>query len=353
MGSEATVYVVVLNWNGWEDTIECLESLQHLDQTPYVIILCDNGSSDSSLERIRDWADGGVAAATTEFPPFNRFGVTPKPIPYLDLKRHEIGAKLRGDHRLVLIDNGGNLGFAGGNNVGIRYALSHDDCAYVWVLNNDTVVDPDAAQAMVRAFAADRSLGMCGSQIRFYAKPAVIQSYGGTLNRLFCTTMNLFNGVPADAVKRAPQDIDFVPGASMMVSKAFVDRIGLMAEDYFLYFEEIDWAQRGKRAFRLAVAKDSIVYHRGGSSIGSPRASGIAGVRSEYFLLHNRLVFARKFFPWTAAVVAAGLVVSVAKRAFRGRWRHAQIAACALLGIVPKALRQANSPALAQRAQHS
>ena len=335
---QATVYIVVLNWNGWTDTTECLESLFHLRDVSSAVIVCDNGSSDDSLARLRAWAGGELRARRTPF--LADADACPKPLAFLELKATEIETRGRGDNRLVLIDNGSNLGFACGNNVGIAYALRHDDCAFVWVLNNDTVVDPLAARALVDTFLADPTIGMCGSQVRFYGKPGIIQSFGGTLNRWFCTTMNLYNGVPASAAATSPRRIDFIPGSSMMVSKAFTERVGLMADDYFLYFEEIDWAERGRGTFRLALSAESVVYHRGGSSIGSPREHGIGGIRSEYFLLHNRFVFAKKFFPWAAPVVAAGLVVSVVKRLIRGQWRRARIAVCALLGIVPEAIRQ-------------
>src|SRR5205823_8707075 len=125
------------------------------------------------------------------------------------------------------------------------------------ILNNDTVVDSAAARGLVDTFRSNVRIGICGSQIRFYTNPAIVQSFGGILNRLFCTTMNLFNGVPTIDVPNAPEHIDFIPGASMMVSRAFVDKVGLMADDYFLYFEEIDWAERGRVDFALAVAATS------------------------------------------------------------------------------------------------
>ena len=335
-----TVYIVVLNWNRWDYTIECLESLHLLRDIEYVIVVCDNGSSDDSLSQLRAWARGDIPARRTALPSLVQEGGCPKPIGLLELKANEIGTRMRGRHRVVLIENGANLGFAGGNNVGISYAMCHDDCAFIWILNNDTVVDPGAARALVDAFKSEPRLGMCGSQIRFYTKPNVIQAFGGTLNRLFCTTINLSNGEPAQSVTRAPAHIDFVPGSSMMVSRAFTEKVGLMAEDYFIYFEEIDWAERGRANFKLSVAPKSIVYHRGGSTIGSPRERGVAGIRSEYFLLRNRLVFARKFFPRTTLIVAGGLVVSTVKRLGHGEWRRAGIAASALFGLLPAALKE-------------
>src|SRR5271170_2058279 len=149
--TQSHVYVILLNWNGWRDTIECLESVFRLDHQRITVILCDNASSDKSMEKIEDWASGRIAASCSSadlarlvLPPI------PKPISCDYVRTSRAGtASPSPDVRLVLIQTGANLGFAGGNNVGIRYALSRDDCDYVWLLNNDTVVEPNSLSAML------------------------------------------------------------------------------------------------------------------------------------------------------------------------------------------------------------
>ena len=124
----------------------------------------------------------------------------------------------------------------------------------------------------------------------------------------------------------------------MLVTRSFLEHVGLMAEDYFLYFEEIDWAQRGKSSHELAVCLKSVVYHRGAASIGSPREVGQRGVRSEYYLLRGRLLFARKFYRGRVWAVYLGLLASILKRVLRGQWTRARVAVCALTGVRPSGL---------------
>jgi GT2 family glycosyltransferase len=329
---EGRVFIVILNWNGWRDTIECLESVFRLEGDGVVSIVCDNGSGDSSLERITEWAGGGLDARKT---PFLDGDPVPKPISYRRYSRDEAERGPVDVAPLVLIDNGANLGFAGGCNVGIRYALRRPECGYVWLLNNDTVVDPAALREMLALCRANPRLGICGSQIRLYGSPGRIQVFGGLLNRWLCTTHGLYCGADASRVTAPPGRIDYVPGASVLVTRPFLEKIGLMCEEYFLYFEEIDWAERGRGTFDVGVCVKSLVFHRGAASIGSPREPGERGVRSEYFLLRSRLLFARKFFRRRLPVVYCGLVISILKRVMRGQWLRARVALCALLGVRP------------------
>ena len=148
------VYVALLNWNGWGDTLECLESLFRSDYSDFQVIVCDNGSEDGSMDHLEAWAEGRVdiaggcrdqRLARFSFPP------APKPIPYVVHGRGAAEAGGGGSDssaRLILIESGANLGFAGGYNIALRYALARDDFAYIWLLNNDTVVNGDALSAV-------------------------------------------------------------------------------------------------------------------------------------------------------------------------------------------------------------
>lgn len=329
------VYVVLLNWNGWRDTIECLESVFRLEGQRFVAVVCDNASSDGSMDRIVAWARGEHAAANT---PFLASAPIAKPVAFDRVSRIEAERGPAVAAPLVLIDNGANLGFAGGCNVGIRYALTRADCAHVWLLNNDSVVEPATLRELVAVCESRPRVGICGSQVRYYDAPQRVQTFGGLLNRWFCTTHSIACGVESSMVKAAPAQIDYVPGASMLVTRAFLEQVGLMAEHYFLYFEEIDWAERGRGRFDLAVCRTSLVYHRGAASIGSPADGGERGMRSEYFLLRGRVLFAKRFYRARLCVVYLGLLASICTRVRRGQWRRARVALCAAAGIHPFAL---------------
>ncbi len=307
------VHIVVLNWNGWRDTTACLEAIQRLDHPAVTAIVCDNGSTDGSPDRFDEWAARPREDGWT-------------------VRRHRDGplAPASGG-AIVFVDNGANLGFAGGCNVGIRLALTDPDCAYVWLLNNDTIPDPHALTAMVETCARDPRIGICGSQVRFAGARQRVQSQGGRLNRWFCTTHLLAAGAaPEPAVAELDGPIDFVPGASMLVPRAYLEHVGLMAEEYFLYFEEIDWAERGRRRFRFAIEPASVVYHIGGASIGNASDVGDRGLRADWYLLRGRLMFARKFYKRFLPTVYAGMLVSIARRFVRGDRRRAMVALYAL-----------------------
>src|SRR3981081_193336 len=146
VNGQSQVYVVLLKWKGWKDTIECLESVLRLSYPRYTVIVCDNASSDGSMEKIQGWAKGFVATSC-DSPDLARLTLPsiPKPLGFdYIFPSGAAGTSLSSGSRLLLIQTGANLGFAGGNNVGIRYALARGDCDYIWLLNNDTVVEPDS-----------------------------------------------------------------------------------------------------------------------------------------------------------------------------------------------------------------
>ncbi|MGK7368687.1 MAG: glycosyltransferase family 2 protein, partial [Candidatus Halalkalibacterium sp. M3_1C_030] len=135
--TEPKVHIIILNWNGKEDTIECLNSLKALEYPNFEIVVVDNASSDGSVSEIKD-----------KFP------------------------------ETTLLESEINRGYAGGNNIGLRYALNHDS-DYAWILNNDTVVDKNALGSLVKKMKIDGSIGICGSRLVYYHDRETIQALGG------------------------------------------------------------------------------------------------------------------------------------------------------------------------------
>lgn len=300
------VAVLLLNWNGWRDTLECLDSLLNLDYPNFQIVLCDNGSTDDSLNQVTSWAEQNAIA-------------------YCTLARPDAeNASRVFQEKLIIIENQANLGFAGGNNVGLRFALSQA-FEYVWLLNTDTTVHPDALKKLIEPMTADANIGMCGSTLLYYHAPDTIQTLcGGTINRRTGEPNHIgaFQKFEppisqADVLKQ----LDYVMGASMLVSRKFLEEIGLMEEQYFLYYEEIDWAERAKGKFKLGYAPESIVYHKEGRSVGNqPKAYSHTSI---YFMTRSRVKFMRKFFPKALPFVYARLLVSIAGQYAKGNWRRA------------------------------
>lgn len=320
------VYVVILNWNGWGDTIECLESVFRLNYQNYTVIVCDNDSSDNSFERIKAWAEGSLdvwsntnnSLRSASYPPVD------KPIPFMDLEISSVDEIVKHEIPLVLIKNSSNLGFAAGNNVGLRYVIKEDDFEYVWLLNNDTVVQPDALQHLVERMREKPSAGICGSTLYYYDKTELVQSQGGsTYNKWLGFAKQISFKKPSNqllSIDEVERQIDYVAGASMLVSRNFLLDIGLMSEDYFLYFEEIDWSVRGTKNYQLGYAEKSIVYHKEGASIGTSPVSKNRSVMSEYFLVRNRFIFTLKYFPFTIPTIFAVFLIILINRIRRGEW---------------------------------
>jgi GT2 family glycosyltransferase len=329
--SVSRVYVLILNWNGWKDTIECLESVFRNEAKDYRVIVCDNDSQDDSVAHIKAWAEGRLDVAlrpndglrALSFPPVN------KPINFVEYNRGTAetgGDSDRDDVKLVLIATGGNLGFAGGNNVGLRYALARDDFDYVWLLNNDTVIKCDALEHMIARMQRMPSAGVCGSTLFYYSMPDIVQACGGgTYNKWLGTTQMLGSFSPIGSVSAdiVEDKLIFVAGASMLVSRAFLQQIGLMEEKYFLYYEEIDWSTRAGKRFRLCYAQDSLVYHKEGSSIGTnstePHKKSLT---ADYYGVRSRLIFASLFYPRYLAFIYVGLIPVFINRIRRKQWRH-------------------------------
>ena len=282
------VFVVVLNWNGWRDTDACLKSLTGLGYPDYKIVVVDNASSDGSEKELR--------------------------------ARHPT---------LTLLQSGANLGFAGGNNVGLRYALKHG-AEYVWLLNNDTLVEPDALTQLIAKMQREPELGLCGSTLLYESQRDSVQALGGArYNRWLGSVQHVgqHETWPQDVdEKEVEGQLDYLIGASTFVSRLFLETIGLMQNDYFLYFEELDWAARARGKFRLGYAAKSIVYHKEGSSIGATdRAKAGKSYTADLYALKNRVRFTRRFYPYALPSVYLGLLAALVNRVRRRQWRRVEL----------------------------
>jgi GT2 family glycosyltransferase len=332
VSSHRRALVCVLNWNGWQDTLECLETVARSRGVSFQIVVLDNGSTDVSLQRIRDWADGRYRVeAPHRFSHLFR-SERPRPIRIAEFARADFDRlDVAIDANLVLVRNEENLGFAGGLNVGIRYALRAGTFDHVWLLNNDTVVEPDALLSLIERTDADPRIGLCGSTLVFYDDPKVVQAYGGfRYNRWLGIPVPIGQGEAWDGAKRgvdpqAERRMNGIQGASVLVPIAFLRDVGELSEDYFLYFEEQDWAERARRAdYTLGYAPASIVYHKEGRSTGNN--SGNLTSRSEladHYQIQSRILFTRKFHPAALPTVYLGMAGVVVNRVRRRQFRRA------------------------------
>lgn len=335
------VAIVLLNWNNWQDTLECLESVLKLDYPNFRVILCDNASQDGSLDVIKTWALGGRGFVPASANPLRVISIPPvsKPISYWEYTQDEAekGGDLKEQSPLVLIQNKANLGFAGGNNVALRYVLVRHEFTYAWLLNVDTVVKPDALKKLVQCMAANPGAGLAGSTLLYYDAPDKVQALGGaTYNRWLGIARHLGTGqsihqlIDANAITR---QLDYIMAASLIVSIYFLKEIGLMEETYFLFFEEIDWVTRARGRYTLAYAPESIVYHREGRSSGANATPSARSLKAEFYNFRNRLRFTQKFYPYALPTVWFGLVLTIINSLYRGQGKRAKLALEILLGL--------------------
>lgn len=258
IGKSSLVYVVLLNYNGTQDTVECIQSLLQLDYPNYRILVIDNGSAASCVEEVKKTFPGVEG-----------------------------------------MDSGGNLGFAGGCNLGIRLALEQG-AQYVWLLNNDTVVERETLTALVRGLEADQECGMVGSKVLTYGTRRIDSAGGRLLPFLLLHgwTENIGSGETDRGQYDRDREVDYAPGASMLVRAAAIRETGVMEERYFLYFEETDWCLRMKeKGWKIRYCYQSVVHHKGSQSVGG------RSPLQNYYCARNGLFFIRRFYPlllWTA-----------------------------------------------------
>lgn len=316
-GGQPHVYVIILNWNGWRDTIACLESVLRLDYDNFCVVVCDNGSTDDSSTQILNWASVEMAARSQVdcimSSVVNGDGI---------VAGQFRTTKPNGD--LTLLQNHANLGFAGGNNTGLKFALARGDCDYAWLLNNDTIVEPDSLARLVEKMQASTGAGICGSTLLYFNERQTVQARGASYSKWFARARHV--GALASANEPIDEDacarkMDYVVGASMLVSKRFLEEIGLISEEYFLYFEELDWLLRARGKYGFAYASRSVVYHKEGATTGATTAK--KSRTGEYYGTRARILFTRKFYPYALPTVLLAVTAAALVQALRGRYGNA------------------------------
>jgi len=276
------VYVIIVNYNGWPDTVECLRSLFASDYPDVRAIVLDNASQDDSVERLRD----------------------------------EIRASAL-DSRVQLRRCAANLGFAGASNAGLRDALATDPHAYTLLLNNDTRIAPTAVRQMVELAEATPHLGAVGATVLRYAQPDTVEMYAGaTVSRATAMVSLAGSGARRDAPRPISIALDYVSACCLLTNADAVRRVGLLDERFFLYSEDADWGIRMRDAgLTLAWCRAAEVWHKGGGSVVHRSAL------HDYYMVRAALMLVRKharpFLPWA---LAYWLWRGVLPKLVRGQW---------------------------------
>jgi GT2 family glycosyltransferase len=259
------VAIVILNWNGWRDTLECLKSLEKLESPNVQIIVVDNASLDDSVLQLR-----------SAYP------------------------------KLDLICNSTNLGFGAGNNVGIRLALE-SNADLIWLLNNDTAVEANTLSSMIFMMDSDPSVGAVGSVLYDFAPRDRVQVWGGG-------GINLFTGFSWHL--KAAGDCNYLIAASVLLRTDALRAVGLFDERFFYTWEDVDLCFRLRTGgWRLAVADDSRVWHKETVSVGRHSPT-----RARLFTT-GMVMFMRKHSGFALVVTIIGASLKLAIALVRGRWQ--------------------------------
>ena len=274
MGRAPKVGIIILHWDSPEDTFNCIRSIQALDYPDYRAIVVDNSGSD--------------------------------------------GAEWLSEYReaLTYLPAGKNLGYAVGNNVGIAFALSNG-CEYVWLVNDDITSDPDSLSVLVEAAQAEPKAGFLGPKVLIRESPNRILSAGGIFerNRLAGHRgIGEFDQGQVDEV----EEVDFLSGSALLVTRRAIETIGMLDEDFFAYQEDVEWCCRGRAAgFKVIYVPRARVWHP------DTRWRDAASPLVTYYIARNSLLFARKarLGRRTLARVFVGHIRTLISWSIRPKWR--------------------------------
>lgn len=243
------VFIVIINYNGYKDTIECVKSLYKINYNNFEIVIVDNKSTNNSVDYLKKFLKG-----------------------------------------CILIESRENLGFAGGNNLGIKYALKNR-ADYILLLNNDTLVESNFLDEMLNSFCKDISIGLVGCKIMYYPEKNIIW-YGGGKIDWFKFSGNHFGMREIDNGQFNQQkEIDFMTGCCMLIKREVFEKVGLLSEEYFMYLEDLDYCVKIKQAnYKIWYNPKAIIYHKVGLSSG-----GEESTFSIEWSIRNRLLFMNKY----------------------------------------------------------
>lgn len=268
---EKRVYIVLLNYNSANHTKECVESILNCNYSNVCIIIVDNKSSDNSKE----FLSGALSSLD------RRFKI---------IDENEKNNYLN-DNDIALMISSENNGFASGNNKALKYICEMNVDGFVWVLNNDTVIDKNSIKELVNSTTNKKCF--TGSTLIDYKNKKTIQTFGGfKLLNIIGTPRKIYKNIDVNELKLVNKNVelDMLSGASIFMNIETLKEVGLMPEEYFMYWEDADWCMIAKsKGISMEVCSDSLVYHKEGGSIG------LRSKRQMTLDFKNTLMFYRKY----------------------------------------------------------
>jgi len=282
------VSIIILNWNGWQDTLECLESLFQIKYDNYNVIIVDNNSEDNSISKIKEYCEGNLKIKSQ----YVNYDTSNKPIELFEFNEEKLDEieeikipDLPINQKIILIELGMNYGFAGGNNFGIKFALKFLDPHYILLLNNDTVVDSQFLEILVKE-AQNPNIGILGPNVYYYDDPERITYIGGNIS---CYTGKITHPY-FNEIKQMfnVSEIDYISGCSLLIKKDVIEAFGLMDTNYFLYYEDTDWCLNAKKnGIKIVHVPEAEIWHKVSASINTSNTALYYGTRNLYLLIRK------------------------------------------------------------------
>lgn len=306
----SSVYIILLNYNSWEDTNSCIDSLLEMKTQNFRIVVCDNASTNDSLNKIHKKLLKLYKTNAISYACYENNTISNK-LTCFDKSATD-------EARIVLIENNENKGFSAGNNIGIRYALQDRGCRYIWLLNNDTQVHPCALSSLLDMFKVNKNLMMTSSVCCEFNEQEKIQYIGGHLNLWTFDTKGIGQGILYRNIHQVDlQSISILAGPSVMIrTKYFHEAQGCLDERYDFYFEEADLAKTiHDMGYAIQPCLDSVVYHRGGHSTSK---KGICfGI---YHTTKSKFRFVNKFYPKRIVLVRLYTIMKILFSCLKGNF---------------------------------
>lgn len=294
------VTILLLNYNGWVDAIECLESVYKITYPKWEVILVDNGSVDGSVSKIKEWAAGKIPVESKFF----EYDAERKPIEYIEelfydeaavtvkvLKKEEEWDKLPPHQKFSILRIEKNRGFTGGNNIGIEYILKERKTDYILLLSNDTVVDKDFLGELVKVGESDDKIGVVGPTVYYYDNDNQnrIQSAGAKINWNKGNITLLRSGDIDNRKFHELIEVDYVAGCALLAKKELFEKIGYLNTDYFAYWDDTELCIRVKEAgYKVLCIPKAKIWHKGLST--TKKTSGFY----EYHMARNMFWFMKQ-----------------------------------------------------------
>lgn len=248
MHNKPKVDIILLNYNGYKDTIECIKSLKNISYKNLDIIIVDNNSTDYSEKIILEF--------------------------------------IKNDKNIKFIQTYKNLGFSGGNNIGIKLSLEKKS-DYICLLNNDTVVEPDFLEPLIDIMEKDKSIGITSGKIMYYDEPTKIWCAGGYIDEIKACGYHYGRDEIDNGKFDNNREVTDLPGCLQLIRAEVFEKIGLYEEKYFLYMEDTDFCYRANKAgYKLIYVSSSKIYHKVSSSTGGQNSP-----THLYYMARNRLLF--------------------------------------------------------------